>query len=272
MTGVQTCALPISALHDALQHLARETDSSLFMVLQAAVAILLTKHGAGTDIPLGTPIAGRTDQALDQLIGFFVNSLVLRTDVSGDPTIRELLTRIRTYDLEAYEHQDLPFEQLVEHLNPSRAGNHHPLFQTMLVLQNQSEARLDLPGLTTEARSPHTTISKFDLTFAFAPAEDDAHSLHGTLEYATELFTQETVTALVTRLVRLLAEVAANPDARVSALEITSAQERAELLTIGRGAHTSVPEASLFDLFERSAHAAGEIGRASCRERVYLAV
>ena len=127
------------------------------MVLQAAVAILLSKHGAGTDIPLGTPIAGRTDQALDDLIGFFVNSLVLRTDLTGDPTIRELLTRIRTYNLQAYEHQELPFEQLVEHLNPSRVGNHHPLFQTMLVLQNQGEARLDLPGLTVEVEPPHIT-------------------------------------------------------------------------------------------------------------------
>jgi hypothetical protein len=253
-------------LHDALLRLARDTDTSLFMVLQAAVALLLSKHGAGTDIPLGTPIAGRTDQALDQLIGFFVNSLVLRTDLSGDPTIRELLTRIRTYDLEAYEHQDLPFEQLVEHLNPSRVGNHHPLFQTMLVLQNQGGAHLDLPGLTAEARSPHTTISKFDLTFAFAPgsAEDDVHSLLGTVEYATELFNPETVTALATRLVRLLAEVAASPDARVSALEITSVEERAELLTIGRGAHTSAPEASLSDLFARSVEAAGAGAVAVC--------
>jgi amino acid adenylation domain-containing protein/non-ribosomal peptide synthase protein (TIGR01720 family) len=247
------------ALHDALEHLARQTGTSLFMVLQAAVAILLSKHGAGTDIPLGTPIAGRTDQALDQLVGFFVNSLVLRTDLSGDPSVRELLTRIRMYDLQAYEHQELPFEQLVEHLNPSRAGSHHPLFQTMLVLQNQDPGAFTLPGLTVQTEPPRTGISKFDLTFGFTPerGEQGARLLSGELEYSTELFTPETAAALVSRLIDLLAEIAARPDARVSALEVTSAQERAELLACGRGARAVVPEASLSDLFDRRVQALG---------------
>ena len=254
-------------LHDALTRLARDTDTSLFMVLQAAVAILLSKHGAGTDIPLGTPIAGRTDQALDQLVGFFVNSLVLRTDLSGDPSIRELLTRIRTYDLEAYEHQELPFEQLVEHLNPSRAGSHHPLFQTMLVLQNQDSGTFALPGLTVEAAPPQTGISKFDLTFGFTP---ERGALGGELEYSTELFTRETAAALVSRLIDLLAEIAARPDARVSALEVTSAQERAELLACGRGARAVVPEDSLADLFDRSVQAVGAGNVAVCGDGIAL--
>ncbi|WP_405461332.1 amino acid adenylation domain-containing protein [Streptomyces sp. NBC_00101] len=234
------------ALHARLLLLARESGSSLFMVLQSAVAALLHRHGAGDDIPLGTPVAGRTDEALEDLVGFFVNTLVLRTDLSGSPTFRELLVRVREFDLAAYEHQDVPFERLVESLNPVRARNHHPLFQTMLVLQNQETVRPDLPGLTVEDRLVHNGLSKFDLTFAFTEEADGA-GLGAGIEYATALFDRDTVETLAARLLRLLEQVAADPGRPLRAYDLLTADERDRVVRRGTGRPLApaAPEATL---------------------------
>ncbi|WP_327120821.1 amino acid adenylation domain-containing protein [Streptomyces sp. NBC_01341] len=231
-------------LHAGLLRLARESGSSPFMVLQAAVATLLHRHGAGDDVPLGSPVAGRTDEALEDLVGFFVNTLVLRTDLSGNPTYRELLSRVREFDLAAYGNQDLPFERLVESLNPVRARNHHPLFQTMLVLQNQESVRPDLPGLTVENRLVHNGLSKFDLTFAFTEDQaggGPAAGLAAGIEYATALFDRTTVRNLADRLVRLLEQVTADPGLPLSAYDLMTPDEHARVTRWGTGCALTPP-------------------------------
>ncbi|MFJ1709980.1 condensation domain-containing protein, partial [Kitasatospora sp. NPDC088346] len=196
----------------ATSALARECGATVFMVVQAAVAALLSRLGAGSDIPFGTPIAGRTDEALDDLVGFFVNTLVLRTDVSGDPTFRELVGRARDADLAAFAHQDVPFERLVEVLNPVRTMNRHPLFQVMLNFAESAVAvgTLDLPGLDAEPVAEIGEGAKFDLSFTFS--DEGGAGLSGSVEYASELFDRSTVEVLVARLVRFLEVVSADPE------------------------------------------------------------
>ena len=186
-------------LHRGLLALARDSQASLFMVLQAALAALLTRLGAGTDIPIGSPIAGRTDSALDDLVGFFVNTLVLRTDTSGNPSFRELIARVRATNLAAYGHQDLPFERLVEVLNPPRSLSRHPLFQVMLALQNNAAVSLELPGLSASAEPVATASAKFDLSVSLGEqraADGSPAGIGGVIEYATDLFDRQSVEAL----------------------------------------------------------------------------
>ncbi|MCX5229215.1 non-ribosomal peptide synthetase [Streptomyces sp. NBC_00233] len=237
--------------HAALTGLARETGTTLFMVAQAAVATLLSRCGAGSDVPIGSPVAGRTDQALDDLVGFFVNTLVLRTDVGGDPTFREVLGRVRETDLSAWAHQDLPFDRLVEVLNPERSASRHPLFQVMLTVGDTAVGAPGLGDLRVEFVAPELRIAKFDLTFAFGErraADGSPDGLDITVEYATDLYGPETITRLLDRMLLLLESAATEPDARVGAMALLQEDER-EQLTAWAGARTAGPELGLDGLF-----------------------
>ncbi|WP_224282623.1 non-ribosomal peptide synthetase, partial [Streptomyces sp. LS1784] len=248
-------------LHQALRDLAAQRGASLFMVLQAGLAALLTRLGAGTDLTIGSPIAGRTDQALDELVGFFVNTLVLRTDTSGDPGFAELLGRVRQKALTAYDHQDVPFEYLVEAVNPTRSLAHHPLFQIMLALQNAPIGEFALPGLETGHLGAPTGTSRVDLTFSLAEQfrpDGGSHGLVGAVEYATDLFDAPTVELLFERWVRLLRAAVADPDRPISRIDIMSGEERRRLLAGSKGAPAELPEAAVPELFARQVRATPE--------------
>ncbi|MEJ0096573.1 MAG: amino acid adenylation domain-containing protein [Methylocella sp.] len=251
--------LPIQiapALHHKLRALARSSGTSLFMLLQAGFAILLGKLGAGDDIAIGSPIAGRTDSALDDLVGFFVNTLVLRTNLSGDPSVQDLLARVREQSLAAYANQDLPFERLVEILNPARAQNHAPLFQVMLVLQNTEAASLDLPGLELRQEPVGAGATKFDLTLSLtetADAKGRPAGLAGALEYATDLYDRASIEILASRLTRVLEAIAADPAQRIGAIDLLTADERRQILVDWNDTAHPLPEATLPQLFEAQA-------------------
>src|ERR1700735_4056133 len=239
-------------VHAGLAAVARECRATLFMVVQAALAVLLSRVGAGTDIPLGSPVAGRTDVALDELVGFFVNTLVLRTDVSGDPGFGELVERVREADLAAFEHQDVPFERLVEVLAPARSMARHPLFQVQLALGNNVAARFGLPGAEAELVPVDTSTAKFDLTWWLGEVGGDDGSpggLRGSLEFAGGLFDRVTAEGLAARFVRVLEGVAADPGVRVSEVEVLTGAER-ELLAEWNQTGAPVPAGTLPELFE----------------------
>ncbi|MEV6638751.1 non-ribosomal peptide synthase/polyketide synthase [Amycolatopsis sp. NPDC051371] len=242
-------------VHAALTELARSGGATLFMALQAGFAALLSRLGAGDDVPLGTAVAGRGDTALDDLAGFFVNTLVLRTDVSGQPTFRQLLERVRDAGLAALAHADVPFERVVEELNPARSAARHPLFQVMLVLQNNATAQLSLPGLATEGVTVRRDVAKFDLTAGIEEnhtADGAPAGLSGQLEYAADLFDAATASSIAERFARLLTAAVLTPDVPLADLDLLAPGERAELLAQGT-TEVTAPAMRLHELVERQA-------------------
>ncbi|MER6531795.1 amino acid adenylation domain-containing protein [Streptomyces sp. NPDC001508] len=241
-------------IHQALAALAVRSGASMFMVLQASLAALLSRLGAGSDVPIGSPVAGRTDEVLDDLAGFFVNTLVLRTDLSGDPTFTELVQRVRETDLAAFAHQDVPFERLVEVLNPTRAMGRPALFQTMLILQNNARAEYSFHGVNTEPLSVEATLAKFDLELQFTEQTDAAGrpaGLAGEITYAADLFDRSTVEQIGQRFLRLLEQMTADPDIPLSRLEVLSAEERHKALVGWNDTARDVPVGTVPELFER---------------------
>src|ERR1700678_1678669 len=212
--GVVRWQLADPALHAALGGLARAQQATIFMTVHAGLAALLSRMGAGTDIPLGAPVAGRTDEAMHDLVGFFVNTIVLRADLSGDPGFGELLGRVRETVLSAQARQDVPFERLVEVLNPVRSPARHPLFQVLIGDADVSPDDWQLPGLRITAEPLPDADAKFDLTLGFRQQRGDGGvpaGIDGYFEYATDLFDRATVRGLADRLTRLLRQAARDP-------------------------------------------------------------
>ncbi|AXK33544.1 amino acid adenylation domain-containing protein [Streptomyces armeniacus] len=231
------------AAHARAAKLAQECGASLFMVVQAALSTLLAKLGGQDDIALGTPIAGRTDEALNDLVGLFVNTLVLRADVSGNPTFRELVDRVRTVDLAGFEHQDVPFERLVDVLAPSRSMARNPLFQVLFALQNNDAATFELAGLRATADSARTGSARFDLAFELAERQpvpaagaDAPGGMTGRLEYSADLFTQESAQLLADRLCMLLDALTREPDLHLGSVTPMLPGEAERLLGTWNGA------------------------------------
>ncbi|MFI7000082.1 non-ribosomal peptide synthase/polyketide synthase [Nocardia sp. NPDC050175] len=232
-----------------VERLAGRAGATVSMVLQSALAVLLFKLGAGEDIPIGSPIAGRTDDALSDLVGFFVNTWVLRTAVAPDASFSEVVGQVRSKALAAYENQDVPFELLVELLNPARSAAHHPLFQVSLAFQNNALPTLALPGVRFEPYSVSMATSRFDLFFNIADAPA-GHEWGGFVEYATELFDRSTVEAMVTRLARILRQVVSDPSAPVGSVEVLGADEREVVLSRWNDTAVEVAESTLVELFQ----------------------
>jgi amino acid adenylation domain-containing protein len=226
------------ALSKSLKTLSHQEGGTLFMTLLAAFKVLLYRYTGQEDVLVGTPIANRTRTELEGLIGFFVNTLVLRTDLSGNPTFRELLGRVHEVALGAYAHQDLPFEKLVEELQPERDMSFSPLFQVMFVFQNAPRQPLELPGLTVSRWRVDFGTSKFDLTLSIV---EEGERLRATLEYNTNLFDAGTIERMVEHYERLLEGIVADPDRSISSLPLLTEGERHQLLVAWNDTQTGYP-------------------------------
>src|SRR5690606_11060010 len=225
--------------------LAKQHNSTLFFVVHAAMAVLLARLSGTSDIAVGTPVAGRGEEALDDLVGMFVNTLVLRSRVNPDESFAELLADVRETDVAAFAHADLPFERLVELLDPARSMARHPLFQVMLTFQNMAHTELRLPGLTASALELGAPPAKFDLELTLVPHEVDGvpAGLAATFIYATDLFDESTMAGFAERLRRILTAVVADPQRSVGGIELLERWEQQRILRDWNDtAHPLAPE------------------------------
>ncbi|TAM66824.1 MAG: amino acid adenylation domain-containing protein [Mycobacterium sp.] len=262
-----------AALQQQIAEAARAHNATSFMVVQAALAVLLSTLSASSDVAVGFPIAGRRDPALDEVVGFFVNTLVLRVDLSGDPSIAELVARVRQRSLAAYEHQDVPFEVLVERLNPTRSMAHHPLVQVMLAWQNNDPVDISLGDVQVTPQPLEARVARMDLVWSLAEhwnADGEPAGIHGTVEFRTDVFDAASIETLVRRLQQVLAAMTADPARPLSAIDVLDASEHARLDVIGNRAVLNQPatgRASLPALFAAQVARAPEAVAITCGER-----
>ena len=237
-------------LTEHLQELARKEDVTLFMILLAAFDILLAKYSGQEDIPVGTPVANRNRSETENMIGFFVNTLVLRADLSGNPSFTALLKQVKEATLGALAHQDVPFETLVEALQPERDMSHPPLFQVMFVLNNAPVAELELPGLRFELMEIENKTAKFEIILNITERKD---GLSGKLEFNTDLYNRETMQRLIEHYLRLLEAAVKNPGAPLSELDILSEEEKNVLLELARPPRIYNESLCIHNMFEQTA-------------------
>ena len=257
---------PISAaVAGSLTELAREHGVTLAMVLLAAYQALLSRYTGQEDLVVGSPIANRTRAEIEELIGFFVNSVVLRTDLTGNPTFSELLGRVQRISLEAYDHQDLPFERLVYELDPERDLGQNPLFQVVFAMQNAPRSDLVLPGLVIEPFRSAITSTRFDLELYVSESNG---ALVGQFVYNTDLFDASTIERMAGHLQSVLEGATRNPGARLSELPLLGEEERRRLTVTWNETSAEYPEGScIHDLIEAQARERPEATAVVYRDR-----
>ncbi|MBA6304371.1 non-ribosomal peptide synthase/polyketide synthase [Colwellia sp. MB02u-14] len=255
---------PISAsCRDGLVELSRKAKTTLFMTLQAAFSVLISRYSNESDIVMGTPIAGRTQSEIEPLIGFFINTLVLRNNLSGEPSFTDLLAQVKTTALEAFEHQSLPFEMLVETLDVERSTSHSPVFQIMFALQNNESTQLQLPDLTIATLPQEHTTAKFDLTLNVIERES---GLETSWEYNSDLFDHQTIERMAGHFDVLLQSIIASPEQNIETLPMITSQEKEQLVYQWNETSSDYPsEENLASVFEqiavqRSEHVAVKFG------------
>ncbi|MFD8811624.1 amino acid adenylation domain-containing protein [Streptomyces sp. NPDC059627] len=254
--GHRGATVPVSIgaeLHQRLVQTALQHDVSLFMVLCTALTVLLSRISGETDIPVGTPVAGRDDEALTPLIGFFANTLVLRTDTAGNPTFADLLARVRETCLSAYAHQEVPFERLVEELSPVRSTSHHPLFQVMLAVDS-GRPELRLPGLAVRHLPGTPRPAKFDLSVNLTEQRDadgTPAGLTGLVNFAADFFDRATVAGFADMLTRILDAGSAAPRTPVDRLRLPGPAEEHRVLTEWNDTAADTTPTTLADLFQQ---------------------
>jgi len=249
-------------LYQSLLSLSQQTGVTLFMTLLAAFQTLLYRYTGQTDIAVGSPIANRNRRELEDLLGFFANTLVLRTDLSENPTFIELLSRVKQVAVAAYAHQDLPFEKLVEELHPERNLSRNPLFQVVFALQNAPMAQLELPGLTLAPFQVETTTARFDLEFylwecgenfrsLWGDSWQQSEGLRGVLVYNTDLFEEDAIARMLQHFQTLLAGIVANPNTNLADLPLLTSLEQQQLVEWNQ-TKRSYPDLCIHQLFEQS--------------------
>ncbi|MFE7462469.1 AMP-binding protein, partial [Streptomyces sp. NPDC057554] len=239
-------------LYEQIGTLSRAEGCTPFMVVHAALVAALTRLGAGTDLAIGSPAAGRNDEQLQELVGFFVNTLVLRTNTTGNPTFRELLHHVRTTDLDAFAHQEAPFDLVLDTLNPTRTLTRHPLFQICLALETGGAPALDLAGVRSAGAETFANGSaKFDLEFFLR--SDDEKEFRATVVFARDVFDEATVRRMATVLGSVLQQVLSDPELRLADLNVLTETERELLTGPWAGAPVATDNSTIVERFEEQA-------------------